>query len=97
MAIPHARLSALGEPIGLFARLKAAVEFEAVDGRPVDLVFLLLLPAPERGDHLNALACVARRLRDEKASAALRGARDAPGAYAVLVGEERPVCETSRV
>ncbi len=43
----------------------------------MDLVFLLLLPTAEGGNHLNAMACVARKLRDPVTAAALRGARDA--------------------
>lgn len=48
IAIPHARLSPLVRPIGLFARLRPPVDFEAIDDRRVDLVFLLLLPAQPR-------------------------------------------------
>lgn len=95
VAIPHARLPSLAEPIGFFARLRAPVEFDAVDGRPVDLVFLLLLPFRAGGDPLNALACVARRLRDEQAAVALRGARDARGLYALLTAENRQALNTS--
>ena len=58
------------------------LDFDAVDERPVDLVFLLLLPTAEGGNHLNALACVARKLRDPETAAALRGARDAAGLHA---------------
>ena len=45
IAIPHAKYAGLTETIGLVARLKPALDFDAVDGRPVDLVFLLLAPA----------------------------------------------------
>ena len=86
VALPHARLDAVLRPFGLLARLRDAVDFEAVDDRPVDLVFLLLLPAGAESRHLNALACVARWLRDPETAAALRGARDAGAIYA-LVGD----------
>ena len=84
IAIPHARLPALQRPLGVFARLRAPMDFDAIDGNRVDLVFLLLLPAQAQGDHLNVLACVARRLRDERVTAALRKASDAAALYAVL-------------
>jgi len=84
IAIPHARLSPLVRPIGLFARLRPPVDFEAIDDRRVDLAFLLLLPAQAQGDHLNALACVARRLRTEKVTDALRKARDAESLHGIL-------------
>ncbi|UMY16798.1 PTS sugar transporter subunit IIA [Methylobacterium organophilum] len=86
VALPHARMEAVRRPFGLLARLREPVDFEAVDERPVDLVFLLLLPAGALSEHLNALACVARKLRDPEAAAALRGARDATGLYSLLTG-----------
>jgi len=86
VALPHARLESVLQPYGLLARLRDPLDFEAVDDRPVDLVFLLLLPAATPGQHLNALACVARWLRDPGTAAALRGARDAGALYA-LVGD----------
>ena len=86
VALPHARLDALRRPYGLLARLRDPLDFEAIDERPVDLVFLLLLPAANGGEPLNALACVARRLRDPDTATALRGARDAAGLYALVSG-----------
>lgn len=92
IAIPHARLPSVARPRGLFARLRPAVDFDAIDGERVDLVFLLLLPAqaqvqaqvPGQGDQLNALACVARRLRAEGVKAALRRAHVAEQLFAAL-------------
>ncbi|GJE51957.1 Nitrogen regulatory protein [Methylobacterium tardum] len=86
IALPHARLEAVSRPYGILARLREPIDFEAVDDNPVDLVFLLLLPAPARHEPLNALACVARRLRDPETAAALRGARDAAALYAAVTG-----------
>ncbi|MGH1569452.1 PTS sugar transporter subunit IIA [Methylobacterium sp. P31] len=84
VALPHARMEAVQRPFGLLARLREPVDYEAVDDRPVDLVFLLLLPAGAQSDYLNALACVARRLREPEAAAALRGARDASALYSLI-------------
>src|ERR1035441_3348231 len=67
VAIPHARIPDVKKPFGIFARLKSAIEFDAIDRDPVDLVFLLLLPTASAGEQLNALALVARRLRDADA------------------------------
>ena len=50
----------------------------------MDLVFLLLLPVGDVGEHLNALACVARKLRDPETAEALRSARDAAGLHALV-------------
>lgn len=89
VALPHARLEGIERPFGLLARLRDLMDFDAVDDRPVDLVFLLLLPAGSEGRHLNALACVARWLRDPETAADLRGARDAAALHAV-VGARSP-------
>jgi PTS system nitrogen regulatory IIA component len=81
IAIPHARIAGVKSPFGMLARLKQPVEFEAVDGQPVDLVFLLLVPASSQGEQLNVLACVSRRLRDREVLDALRGAKDSRALY----------------
>ncbi len=84
IAIPHARVADLAAPFGLIARLRRAIDFEAIDGKPVDIVFLLLLPTAAAGEHLNALAAVARRLRDQKVAHDLRAAPDSSSLYHVL-------------
>jgi PTS system nitrogen regulatory IIA component len=84
VAIPHGKLPKLNNVFGLFARLERAVDFEALDGQPVDLVFLLLAPETAGADHLKALARVARLLRDPAVAHKLRESRDAEAIYAVL-------------
>jgi len=84
VAIPHGKLSKLGRLFGLFARLERPVDFEALDGQPVDLVFLLLAPEAAGADHLKALARVARLLRDPEITKKLRESSDADALYAVL-------------
>ena len=84
-AIPHARTAAVAEPYGLLARLEHSIEFAAIDGRPVDLVCLLLLPMGNAGRQLEALACVARAFRNERLVAALRTAPDRPALHALLM------------
>ena len=84
IAIPHGKLPKLTRLFGLFARLERPVDFEALDGQPVDLVFLLLAPEGAGADHLTALARVARLLRDADVARKLRESRDAEAIYAVL-------------
>ena len=84
IAIPHGKLAKLDRLFGLFARLDRAIDFEALDGQPVDLVFVLLAPEAAGADHLKALARVARLLRDSEIARKLRGSRDAEALYAVL-------------
>ena len=84
IAVPHARIARLPQFFGLFARLERPIDFDAVDERPVDLVFLLLIPAQAGNDHLTALATVSRRLRNRHAAAHLRAADTAAGLYDIL-------------
>src|SRR6202048_986401 len=84
IAIPHGKLPKLARLFGLVARLHRPVDFEALDGQPVDLIFLLLAPEGAGADHLKALARVARLLRDTVVGTNLRGSRDAEALYAVL-------------
>ena len=84
VAIPHGKLPKLGKLFGLFARLERPVDFEALDGRAVDLVFLLLAPEAAGADHLKALARIARLLRDPEIANKLRESRDESALYAVL-------------
>jgi len=84
VALPHARLRGLKAPFGLLARLRQAIDFAAIDDQPVDIVFLLLLPESADGAQLNALACVARVLRDPEALRRLRGASDNESLYRAI-------------
>jgi PTS system nitrogen regulatory IIA component len=77
VALPHTRIAEIKKPLGVLASLKRPVDFEAIDGKPVDLVFLLLLPAEPHGEQLNALASVARKLRDKGVRKRMREASDA--------------------
>jgi PTS system nitrogen regulatory IIA component len=87
-AIPHCKIDGLGAVFGYFARLTQPVEFQSVDGMPVDLVFLLLSPPDAGADHLKALAAVSRALRNRQTVAKLRGARSRDAIFALLAGVE---------
>lgn len=90
-AIPHARLPGVERPVGLFVRLKSAIDWDAIDDRPVDLVCLLLLPTTGRGSEpLAALACIARDLRSPDLLQGLRGAPDAASLYERLAAPQGP-------
>lgn len=84
IAIPHGRLPNINRVYGLFARLASPVDFESVDGQPVDLVFVLLAPDHAGADHLTALARISRLLREPATLAKLRGTDTAEGLYAIL-------------
>jgi PTS system nitrogen regulatory IIA component len=85
IAIPHGRMPSLVKPCGLFARLAHAVDFDSIDDRPVDIVFLLMAPEGAGADHLKALARVSRLLRDRSLVEKLRATENAEALYALLV------------
>jgi PTS system nitrogen regulatory IIA component len=87
IAVPHARLDGLTTLAGFFLRLDRAIDFDAIDGRPVDLVFLLLSPSDGPGAHLSALAAVSRRLRTPNVVAAIRAAPDAATVRTALTAD----------
>ena len=84
IAIPHGKLTSIKSIVGVFARLAAPVDFEALDDQPVDLVFLLLAPEGSGADHLKALARIARVLRDSDMVAKLRVTELASAIYTLL-------------
>lgn len=88
IAIPHAKIEGLGRVVGLFARLERPIDFEAIDDRPVDLVFLLLAPEGTGADHLKALARIARCLRNAGLCSRLRQQHEADVVYRLLT--EKP-------
>ncbi|RYB05281.1 PTS sugar transporter subunit IIA [Lichenibacterium ramalinae] len=87
IAIPHGKLLSCTKIVGVFARLERPIEFESLDGTPVDLAFLLVAPEASGADHLKALARIARVLREPGIVAKLRATRDAAGLYGVLTQE----------
>lgn len=84
IAIPHGKLPGLERLHGIFARLETPVDFDAIDGQKVDLIFLLLAPEGAGADHLKALARVSRILRDGAVTDKLRGSDDRTALYAIL-------------
>lgn len=84
VAFPHARIEGLDKVSAMFARLDDAVDFDSLDGKPVDLVFLLVSPENSGADHLTALATLSRVLKTEGSCEKLRKARSIDDIYAVL-------------
>ncbi|MBV9834033.1 MAG: PTS IIA-like nitrogen regulatory protein PtsN [Alphaproteobacteria bacterium] len=90
IAIPHARIAGLKSLHGVFARLVTPIDFDAVDDRPVDLIFMLIAPEGAGADHLTALARVSRAMRDRTLVEKIRASSNADAIYALLTGFARP-------
>lgn len=84
VAVPHGRMSEAQGITMLFARLEQPIVFDALDEEPVDLMVLLISPEQAGGDHLKALARVARLLRNPAITARLRSTRDKNTLYSIL-------------
>ena len=83
-ALPHARLPGLAGFFGLFVRLTQPIDFQAIDDKPVDLVFLLLIP-PE-AEHVPLLAAISRRMREPSVLEGVRSAIGPAQVRALIVG-----------
>lgn len=86
VALPHARMPGIRESRGAFLRLAEAIEFDALDGKPVDLVFALLVPEDANEEHLQLLSKLAATFNQEDLRDRLREA-DAEQALAILTGK----------
>jgi nitrogen PTS system EIIA component len=64
IAIPHGKLAGLGEMVIAFGRSRKGIDFEAMDGKPVHLIALLMAPENSAGQHLKALAKISRMMKD---------------------------------
>jgi PTS system nitrogen regulatory IIA component len=85
VALPHAKVEGVTAPFGILARLAQPIAYEAIDGTPVDLVFVLLLPVSADKDQLSALASVARKLRVPETLGRLRAARSGSELHRIAV------------
>lgn len=84
IAVPHGKLLQCQTICGAFARLERPIDFEALDGMPVDLIFMLIAPEAAGADHLKALASIARVLRKGTIATQLRGAHEASAIFSLL-------------
>ena len=88
VAIPHAKVDGIMQVFALVARLNEGIDYKAIDGQPVDIVFLLLSPFESGAEHLKALAAISRVVRHPAMLDKLRGARSRDAFAAVLMGAD---------
>lgn len=85
IAIPHCRLPGCSSPISALLKLDAAVDFDAIDGAPVDLLFVLLVPEAATDEHLELLRQIASMFDREDVRERLRQAKDSESLYQTVV------------
>lgn len=84
IAIPHGRIKGLKNAVGAFMRLATPVPFDSPDGRPVDLLFVLLVPEQATEQHLQILSELAQRFSDRAFREKLQAATDAAAVIALF-------------
>ncbi|MCL9780872.1 PTS IIA-like nitrogen regulatory protein PtsN [Vibrio sp. S4M6] len=87
IAIPHARMKSSDEAIAVLMQCDEPIEFDAIDNRPVDLLFALLVPDEKCKEHLKTLSCMAEKLNDKKILKQLRSAQSDQELYSIIVNE----------
>ncbi len=87
-ALPHARIEGLGGFFALFAKLARPIGYDAVDEKPVDLVFLLLIPLEAGSEPMTIMAGVTRRIRNPQFVSRLRKAESVAALHALLAANE---------
>jgi nitrogen PTS system EIIA component len=88
VAIPHGKLSAVGEIVACLGRAVGGVDFDSMDGQPTFLFFVLVAPENSTGAHLKALARISRVFKDAEFRRRLLAADDAEAMYRVIAEED---------
>lgn len=89
VAIPHGRMKNLDRAVCAFLRLGEGVDFDAADGRPVDMICGLLVPEQSTGEHLNILAMLAEMFSDVDFCERMHAAKNGGEIYQLLVSWRR--------
>lgn len=89
VAIPHGKTGTVKDQVAALGISRRGIEFEALDGEPVHIVFLLVAPSEAAGNHLKALAKVSRLLKDKFFRQALRDAKSADEILRIIQEEDQ--------
>ncbi|MCA2017563.1 PTS IIA-like nitrogen regulatory protein PtsN [Vibrio tritonius] len=90
IAIPHARMPECEKAVAVLVQCEEPIEFDAIDNRPVDLLFALLVPESQCKEHLKTLSCMAERLNDKQTLKQLRGATSDQELFDIMVSQPQP-------
>lgn len=88
VAVPHCRVPGCTQITGVLLKLNDKVDFDAIDGKPVDLVFALMVPQEHSDDHLKALAAIAELMQSEEVRGRLRGATSNRQLFDLATGQD---------
>ena len=87
IAIPHARMQSSDKAIAVLLQCESPIEFDAIDNRPVDLLFALLVPDTQCKEHLKTLSSMAERLNNKQVLKQLRKAQTDQELYDIMVNQ----------
>lgn len=85
VALPHGRLKQYGKTLGAFVKLESGVNYDAIDGNPVELLFALLVPEESTQEHLDILAKLAEKFSDENVLEQLKVEQSTDKVFNILV------------
>ena len=88
VAIPHAKIRNIDKIITVFARSQIGVEFESLDQKPVNFIYLILAPENSTGQHLKALARISRLFKNPSLRESVLRANETDQIYSILVDED---------
>ena len=88
VAIPHAKIREIDKIITVFARSQIGVEFESLDQKPVNFIYLILAPENSTGQHLKALARISRLFKNPSLRESVLRANEIDQIYSILVDED---------
>ena len=88
LAIPHGKCSGTDHLVMAIGRCEAPIDFQSIDGRPVNLIWLLSSPPDKTGPHIHALARISRLMTIDRFRQSLAGAKDAQEMFDAIVKQE---------
>ncbi|HIF03744.1 MAG TPA: PTS sugar transporter subunit IIA [Nitrospinaceae bacterium] len=88
VAIPHAKIREIDKIITVFARSQIGVEFESLDQKPVNFIYLILAPENSTGQHLKALARISRLFKSSSLRESVLRANETDQIYSILLDED---------
>ena len=88
LAIPHGKCSGTADLVMAIGKAATPIDFQAIDGRPVSIIWMLASPPDKTGPHIHALARISRLMTIDKFRAALLGAKTRQEAFDIIIAQE---------